>query len=212
MQPLDNSVWEFNEIIVAVLLGFLFGWALDKGGMTRYHKIVNVFRFTDLAVLKFMMSAMVTGMVGIYALNWMGEVDLAAITPTVPIKNFAGGLLFGVGMALIGMCPGTSVSGAARGQLDYLIPGLGGFLVGGLVYGMLYPTITEFFTDLQKSGHWYAKDYGHAKLPELWDLNSVLLVLVFAEAILLMLYLVDRLRLRRPDALTKKIAAAEGGD
>ena len=87
MAPLDNSTWVLSEIIVVVLLGFVFGWALDKGGMTRYHKIVNVFRFTDLAVLKFMMSAMVTGMVGIYVLYWAGAVELTAITPTIPLKR-----------------------------------------------------------------------------------------------------------------------------
>lgn len=193
MQPLDQSVWELGPIVVALIMGFLFGFALDKGGMTRYHKIVNVFRFTDLAVLKFMMSAMVTGMVGIYLLVWAGEVELTAITPTIPIKNFAGGLLFGMGMSLVGMCPGTMVSGAARGQLDYLIPGFGGFLTGALLYGFLYPTITDLFAGF--------KDYGNAKLPELWGLSSVLTVLVFAEAIILMLYLIQRLNLRRKDRL-----------
>jgi hypothetical protein len=75
---------------------------------------------------------------------------------------------------------------------------------------MLYPTITDFFTGLQDKGYWFAKDYGNAKLPELWHLSSVLMVFVFAQAIFLMLYLVAKLHLKRPDALQK--ASAEGGD
>jgi uncharacterized membrane protein YedE/YeeE len=191
MAPLDNSTWVFSEIIVALLLGFVFGFALDKGGMTRYHKIVNVFRFTDLAVLKFMMSAMITGMIGIYALKWTGQADLTAITPTIPLKNFAGGLLFGVGMSLVGMCPGTVIAGAARGQLDYLIAGIGGFLTGGLVYGFLYPTINAQFDQM--------KSYGNAKLPELWHMSSYLTVYVFAMMFIMMLYAIAKFNLHRPD-------------
>jgi len=198
MAPLDNSVWQFGPVVLALAMGFVFGWALDKGGMTRYHKIVNVFRFTDLAVLKFMMSAMVTGMVGIYLLVWAGQVELTAITPTIPIKNFGGGLLFGVGMALVGMCPGTVVAGAARGQLDYLIPGLGGFLTGGLIYGLLYPTINSLFDSF--------KNYGNAKLPELWHMSSALTVYVFALMIMLMLYTIAKLNLRRRDRVSPEAA------
>jgi len=33
-----------------------FGFSFNKAGLTRYNKLVNVFRFTDLTVLKFMMT------------------------------------------------------------------------------------------------------------------------------------------------------------
>lgn len=193
MAPLDNSLWDVGQIVVVLLLGFGFGWALDKGGMTRHHKIVNVFRFTDLAVLKFMMSAMVTGMIGIYALYWAGEVEFTSVTETVPIKQIVGGLLFGAGMALVGMCPGTAIAGAGRGQLDYLIPGIGGLLTGALIYGLLYPRLDAAF----ESYH----NYGTLKLPQLWEVSSVLLVLVVAQAILLLLYVLAKRDWRRRDRL-----------
>lgn len=201
MQPLDNSLWVLKDILIVMALGFAFGWALDKGGMNRYHKIVNTFRLTDMAVLQFMMSALFTGMIGIYILHWMGEIDLTAITPTIPIKNFGGGLLFGVGMALAGLCPGTVIAGSGRGQLDYLIPGIGGFLTGAFLYGMLYPSITQFFIDLQNTT--LGKNYGHAKLADLWDLNEQLLVYVLAMAFLLTLYMIHKLHLQRQDRLNK---------
>src|SRR5690349_9640076 len=123
------------DILVALALGFLFGWVLDKGGLNRYYKIANVFRFTDLTVLRFMMSGMAVGMAGIYALKYFGLTDLTAGSPTILAANLIGGLVFGVGMALAGFCPGTAVAGAARGQIDYLIPGLLGFLTGGVIFG-----------------------------------------------------------------------------
>jgi len=58
--------------IIALILGVLFGFSLNKAGLTRYYKIVNVFRFTDMAVLKFMMTAMVVSMAGLYTLRGLG--------------------------------------------------------------------------------------------------------------------------------------------
>ncbi|GAB4547720.1 MAG: hypothetical protein Kow0063_42470 [Anaerolineae bacterium] len=87
------------DYILALAIGFVFGWLLQKAGLTRYSKIVNVFRFTDLAVLKFMLSALVVGMIGIYALKDLGLVSLTGTTPTYIVGNLVGGLIFGVGMA-----------------------------------------------------------------------------------------------------------------
>ena len=81
-------------IIAPIFIGFLFGFFLHKGGMTRYHKIVNVFRFTDMAVLKFMMTSMVVGMIGIYFLVNTGLVPNMPITATHVVRNLIGGLLF----------------------------------------------------------------------------------------------------------------------
>ncbi len=89
-------------IIAPLLVGFGFGFLLHKSGMTQYHKIVNAFRFTDMAVLKFMMSALVTGMIGIYGLKALGWAAVIPVTPTYIVGNVVGGLIFGVGMALTG--------------------------------------------------------------------------------------------------------------
>lgn len=194
MAPFDVSLWETSDIIIALLLGVGFGFALDKGGMTRYHKIVNVYRFTDLAVLKFMMSALVTGMIGVYVLNWAGVISFSTTTNTIVLKALGGGMLFGIGMALIGMCPGTVIAGAGRGQLDYLIPGIGGMLTGALIYGFLYPAISDFLAGFT--------DYGTAMIPDLWDLSPVLTVYVFAQVFLLVLYLAGKTGWHRRDRVS----------
>jgi hypothetical protein len=88
--------------ILALVLGLSFGFLLNKAGLTKYHKIVNVFRLTDLAVLKFMMSGLVVAMIGLYGLRQMGLITFPAIPATYIVGNVAGGLIFGVGMALTG--------------------------------------------------------------------------------------------------------------
>jgi uncharacterized membrane protein YedE/YeeE len=88
--------------VLALVLGAFFGFSLNKAGLTKYNKIVNVFRFTDLSVLKFMMTALVVAMCGLYTLRGLGLVTFPAIPATYIVGNLAGGLIFGVGMALAG--------------------------------------------------------------------------------------------------------------
>jgi len=88
--------------ILALLLGIAFGFSLNKAGLTRYYKIVNVFRFTDLAVLKFMMTALVVSMSGLYVLRGLGWITFPNIPATYVAGNLVGGLIFGVGMAITG--------------------------------------------------------------------------------------------------------------
>jgi hypothetical protein len=88
--------------IIALFLGVFFGFTLNKAGLTRYNKIVNVFRFTDLAVLKFMMSGLVVSMSGLYVLRGLGLITFPNVPATYIAGNLVGGLIFGVGMALTG--------------------------------------------------------------------------------------------------------------
>lgn len=89
-------------IIVPVFLGILFGFSLNKAGLTKYHKIVNVFRFTDMAVLQFMMTALVVAMSGLFILRGLGMITFPNVPATYLVGNLVGGLIFGIGMALTG--------------------------------------------------------------------------------------------------------------
>lgn len=91
-----------TNFIIALVLGAFFGFSLNKAGLTKYNKIVNVFRFTDMAVLQFMMTALVIAMSGLFALRGLGLVTFPAVPATYIVGNLAGGLIFGVGMALTG--------------------------------------------------------------------------------------------------------------
>jgi hypothetical protein len=88
--------------VLALIFGIFFGISLNKAGLTKYNKIVNVFRLTDLSVLKFMMTALVVAMGGLYTLRGLGLVTFPAVPATYIVGNLAGGLIFGVGMALAG--------------------------------------------------------------------------------------------------------------
>jgi len=90
------------NLFLALVFGSFFGFALNKAGLTRYSKIVNVFRFTDMAVLQFMMTALVVAMIGLYGLRGLGLIEFPNVPGTYIVGNLIGGLIFGVGMALTG--------------------------------------------------------------------------------------------------------------
>ena len=90
------------DYVVALFLGLGFGFALNKAGLTKYHKIVNVFRLTDLAVLKFIMTSLTVAMAGLYALRGLGWIAFPTVPATYIAGNLIGGLIFGIGMALTG--------------------------------------------------------------------------------------------------------------
>jgi hypothetical protein len=88
--------------VSALVIGAAFGFALNKGGLTRYGNIVGVFRFTNLTVIKFMLTGLTVGGVGVYLLNNWGVVSIPNIPATYLVGNVIGGLVFGIGMALTG--------------------------------------------------------------------------------------------------------------
>jgi hypothetical protein len=182
-----------TNYVIALILGVGFGFSLNKAGLTRYHKIVNVFRLTDLAVLKFMMSGLVVSMIGLYGLRALGWLTFPTVPATYIVGNLVGGLIFGVGMAAAGFCPGTCAAGAGEGRLDYIVPGLLGFLTGAAIYGLIYPQVFPAISALA--------NYGNVVAPQLFNIDAWLLVTLFAVMSVLLFYLIDRAGLHRTEKM-----------
>ncbi len=180
-----------GNFLLALFIGICFGFALNKAGLTRYSKIVNLFRLTDFAVLKFMMTALVVTMLGVYPLRTMGIITFPSIPETYLVGNLVGGLIFGVGFVIGGFCPGTAVAGAGEGKLDYLIPGLLGFFTGAILFGLTY---TSFMPQLKALAN-----SGSVVLPDLWHINPYLAIFVFAILALALFYAIDRLGFHRKE-------------
>jgi hypothetical protein len=167
-----------------LLIGFAFGWFLQKAGLSRYERIVNVFRFRDLAVLQFLLSALVTAALGIRILQDLGLAGAVPIPTTYVAGNLLGGLVFGVGMALSGFCPGTVAAGAGEGRLDYLVAGGLGLYAGALVYGLGYEQIMPTLSSWAHAGTVTFATMLHV---EPW-----LVILLFFELVVVIFYLVER--------------------
>jgi len=172
------------DVIKPLVLGFLFGWALHKAGLTHYARIVNVYRFRDMTVMRFMLTALVVGAIAIQVGLDAGFAASAPVPPTSVLANLVGGVVFGVGMATAGYCPGTVVAEAGEGRLDAWIAGLSGLLVGAMVFGLLQPVIMP---TLSRVGA-----YGRITFAGLTGASPWLVLLVFAQAMALVLLLIGR--------------------
>jgi uncharacterized protein len=118
--------------LTAILLGAAFGFCLERGGMASAPKLAGQFTGTDFTVLRIMFTAIVTAMLGLFWLDRFGLVDLSRMyVPDTHLPAQAiGGVIFGLGFATAGLCPGTSCVAAATGRLDGLA------VMAGLVLGV----------------------------------------------------------------------------
>jgi uncharacterized membrane protein YedE/YeeE len=180
-----------KEIIFPLIIGILFGYALVKGGLTKYANISGAFRFTDMTVMKFMLTAIITAGFGVYGLKALHVMTMLPIPATFLLGNALGGLIFGVGMSLAGFCPGTILAGAGEGKVDYLVAGVLGMFTGSFLYGLTYdPTMKAI------------KAIGAIKttIPELLNANPFLVLAVLLVFSLILFYLFQR-GLKRKDKL-----------
>jgi uncharacterized membrane protein YedE/YeeE len=128
-------------LIFGLLTGILFGFLLQKARVVRYDKQIGALRFQDMTIIKFMMSAIIVGMVGIHFFETFGLVQLL-YKPVVIGENVAGGIIFGLGWGLLGYCPGTQGGALGEGRWDALW-GILGMIVGAGLYAETYPLLMK---------------------------------------------------------------------
>jgi hypothetical protein len=136
-----------GALLAAPLIGFAFGWFLERGGLGSARKLAGQFYLVDLTVFKVMFSALLTAMLGAFWLDAFGILDLELVylPETFVLPQALGGVLFGAGFLLAGLCPGTSCVAAAAGRLDGAAV-IGGMLAGVLAFNFAFDWIAEFYT------------------------------------------------------------------
>ena len=175
-----------HQLIWGLVFGIIFGFLLQKGGVTHYDVVVSQLLLTDFTVLKIMLSAVVTGMIGIYFMKSKGWIELHPKKGSVGI-NVIGGLIFGVGFALLGYCPGTIAGAVGNGNLDAAVGGVIGIIVGAGIFAAYYPRL--------KSGILQKGDYGDVSLPELLKVNDWAVVIPVSVLIVALLYWIESIGL-----------------
>jgi len=127
-----------GTLVLGGLTGLTFGFLLQRGGVTRFPVILGQFLLHDFTMLKIMVTAVVVGGVGIFGMRALGlDVPLHIKNATL-LGNAVGGIIFGIGMAVLGYCPGTGVAAIGDGAKD-AVPGIAGMLAGAALYAEAYP-------------------------------------------------------------------------
>lgn len=175
-----------KQLALGFLFGVIFGFLLQKGGVAKYHVLIGVMLLEDFTVVKVMLTAIVVGMIGVFAMYGLGMVKLH-VKPTRYAANVIGGLLFGVGFALLSYCPGTGAAALGQGNWD-AIAGVLGLMAGSFLYaeasGALGNTVLKW------------GDRGKLMLPELVRVSTASFVAVFSLVLVVVLIVLDRSTIR----------------
>lgn len=138
-----------TSLMVAVVIGILFGFVLERAGFGDARNITNLFYFRDMRVLRVMFSALVTAMLGLIVLSWIGLFDYSVLLQYSLLKTYfwpqlVGGIAFGVAFVVGGYCPGTSAVAIMSGKLDGLVYA-GGLITGIWVFASGFPLWGAFY-------------------------------------------------------------------
>jgi uncharacterized protein len=123
--------------IIIILLGFAFGFFLQYSKVNTFNTISKMAILEDLTVVKTIATA-----IGIGAILLSIEISFGLasyhIKPFIVGGIVVGGFVFGVGMSILGYCPGTMPISLGQGSIDALAGMLGGF-VASFTYTVLNP-------------------------------------------------------------------------
>jgi uncharacterized membrane protein YedE/YeeE len=134
--------------LLYLLLGTVFGFILSRSGAADYGFIQGMFLFTQLQLYGIIAVAVVVSAPGIWLIRRRGrtifgrpvQIELKALHR----GNVAGGVLFGVGWSLAGMCPGPILVNIGEGKV-YALAALAGALVGAGALGTFYEAVRQPF-------------------------------------------------------------------
>jgi hypothetical protein len=169
------------QLLMGLLTGICFGFLLQRGEVTSYGVIIGQLLLKDLTVVRIMLTATATGMIGMHLLKSFGLVRLHPKTGSMGI-SIIGGLIFGAGFGLLGYCPGTLVGALGSGSLDAASGALGALLGAGF-FAVVYPRLAK---GILKWG-----DFGDMTLPVLFGVNRWVVVIPLAALIVLLLKWTD---------------------
>jgi len=170
------------SLVYGLITGIMFGFLLQKGEVIRYDKQLGALRFQDMTILKFMLSTILTAMIGVYLLLDLGVIALQ-LKSTILGANIVGGVLFGCGWALLGYCPGTAAGALGEGRWDALW-GVLGMLVGAALYAEAYPIMKATFLS------WGV--FGKITLPQILGIGHWPVIAGFAIIVLILFTTFER--------------------
>jgi uncharacterized membrane protein YedE/YeeE len=163
-----------QTLVIGFLIGCAFGAILYMGGATSYRRILGTLLLKDMWIIKLMATAIGVGTLGVYLLDLNGLANMS-IKPAYLGGVAVGGIIFGIGWAVSGYCPGTCVVGSSEGKLDAIFTVVGG-LVGVLLFSMAYPALEATLIE--------PLNFGAVTLRDLTGVSGIYLAIPFSAMLL----------------------------
>ncbi len=125
-----------------ILVGFIFGLVLTKSEAVSWYRIYEMFMFQSFHMYGIIGVAIATGLIGIQIIkrNKLDDINGKPINIVDKEKGtfryWIGGLIFGLGWALVGSCPGPIFILIGAGFMSVGVI-LVGALLGTFIYGLI---------------------------------------------------------------------------
>ncbi|HEX8270835.1 MAG TPA: DUF6691 family protein [Flavobacterium sp.] len=130
------------KAIKYIIVGFIFGIVLTKSEAVSWYRIYEMFHFQSFHMYGIIMTAVATGLIGVQLIKRSGMKDIKGEPIVIADKEkgsfryWVGGLVFGLGWALAGTCPGPIFILIGAGFWSLLFV-LAGALAGTFLYGLI---------------------------------------------------------------------------
>ncbi|RYG47783.1 MAG: YeeE/YedE family protein [Chitinophagaceae bacterium] len=130
------------KAIKYIVAGFVFGVILTKSEAVSWYRIFEMFRFESFHMFGIIAVAIATGLIGIQLIRKRNVRDIHGKPIEIADKEkgnaryWIGGLIFGLGWALAGACPGPIFILIGAGFWPMLLV-LAGALIGTFMYGVV---------------------------------------------------------------------------
>ena len=123
-----------------------FGFVLSRSGAADYNYIQAMFLFTSFQLYGIIGTAVAITAPGLWLIKRHGR-TLSGRPVVVPLKpqhrgNIVGGILFGIGWSICGMCPGPIFVNIGEGKI-YALAAFAGALAGAGVFGTIYQRLQK---------------------------------------------------------------------
>jgi hypothetical protein len=184
---------EWLELLLALLVGIGFGFALEQAGFSSSRKLAGMFYGYDTTVIKVFFTAAIVALIGSQLLSYFGllNLNLVFVNEFYVTASIVGGIIMGAGFIMGGFCPGTGLSALSIGKIDAMVFFVGG-LTGAFLFAETYPSMQEMANQSYK---------GPVKINEAMGISPGLFTLLLIIAAVAMFWAAEyaEKKFARPD-------------
>lgn len=181
-----------GSLLTVLFIGFIFGAIILYSRLDKFEKMAGFMIFEDTLVPRMAMTTVGLSSIGFYFLTQAGYATFN-VKPIILGGLIIGGVLFGIGLVILGKCPSAFFVSVSEGRVDALVGVIGG-MFGGLVFTLAYPWISNII----------GPDLGKIRVSDFFTDHSLLIVTVFSTALLVIAYLLPTIEYKDPADLNKK--------
>ena len=130
------------KLLKFILVGFVFGIVLTKSEAVSWYRIFEMFHFRSFHMYGIIMTAIITGVIGIQLIKRKNIKDIDGLPIEIQDKErgtfryWIGGMIFGLGWAMVGTCPGPIFILIGAGFMSVGLVLIGAIL-GTFIYGVI---------------------------------------------------------------------------